>query len=658
MKKKILSIMLAIVLAIGTLGLVACGGSGAPGLDDDKDTTTTIKFWFYGDLTATNAYEAMVEAYNKGQGLKDGVKVTPSVKPEDGYVTTIQTSMSTKSGPDVYFAWDRYYKEWTAAGMTTNLQSYVDAAEADGSLDISSIWTSTVDRFRYNKELNLSSPTEDIWGLPIDTSPTALYYNRNAIEAVGVKVISVPADKLAAWNAGGVEDAYGNTKEELGITVNVPAKGYFRNDGNVYVGGEGAKAWVKPTASTLLVFNDQIAMSWDEIEDIGHLLTKNGGINNAATTQYGYFTEWWFNFGWSVGGDCVEDMSGNGSWTYSHGDYSANYIVNEGHTFTGAITGKVYQAGETLDFLDKLDVQVGDELASDDLGGYYKGGHYNAAGEYDMAGASLIGGEWNGQITSDQNIRASVKNAATGSDPALTQLPSIREAFTRFTRLAGIKGRDLNICPYPSSFGGGSSSIQYFTDGKLGFIVERGFNVALVDEFVANQFTWAMAPLPVYKTYTEPTNPFCDTVAKQGRIAGHSESTALVIRAKSEKKDASFKFIKWMVGPEAQEIKAKHGFIPNQITEADHFYKALDPSGKRNLNAFIDACEYETPGDWWYMVNKDWIDVWGSPLNSQVRYGTMDLDDFFDTYIKNANAEVEVFGNYTNGLGAVKDYFS
>lgn len=652
MKKKILSILLAIVLGIGTFGLVACGGpSGTPGPTPGPDHTT-IKFWYYGDLTATNAYEAMVDAYNKGQGVKDGVSVTPSVKPEDGYVTTIQTSMSTKSGPDVFFAWDRYYKEWTSAGMTTNLQPYVDAAEADGTLDLDSIWTSTVDRFRYNKELNLSSPEEDAWGLPIDTSPTALFYNRNAIEAVGVKVISVKAEDLDEWNAGGVEDAYGNTKEELGITVNVPAKGYFRNDNNVYVGGEGAADWVKPAASTLKVFNDQIAMNWDEIEDLGHLMTKKGGINSAAITDYGYYTEWWFNFGWSVGGDCVEDMSGNGSWTYSHGDYSANYIVNEGKTFTGAVTGKVYQAGETLEFLDKLDVAVGDEIASDDKGGYYKGGHYGVDGEYDFDGATLIGGEWNRNITSDQPIRKAVKDAA--KDGTLTQLPSIREAFTRFARLAGMEGRDLNICPYPSSFGSGSSSIQYFTDGKLGFIVERGFNIALVDEFVADAFTWAVAPLPVYKKYTEPTDPMCDTVEKQGRIAGHSESTALVIRNKSNKKEASFKFIKWMVGPEAQAIKASYGFIPNQANQAQGFYTKLDPTGKRNLDAFINAAEYETPGDWWYMINKDWIDVWASPLNNQVRYGKMDLDEYFETYIKNGNAEVEAYGNYTDGLGTVK----
>lgn len=82
---------------------------------------------------------------------------------------------------------------------------------------------------------------------------------------------------------------------------------------------------------------------------------------------------------------------------------------------------------------------------------------------------------------------------------------------------------------------------------------------------------------------------------KEGKIAGHSESTALVIRERSTKKDASWKFIRWMIGEEAQAIKASYGFIPNQVDQVDGFYEALDPNGVRNLEAFVEAAAYEIP---------------------------------------------------------------
>lgn len=639
-----MSILLAFVLVFTAFAMVACKGG-------EETTDSKIRFWYYGDATANKAYEAMVKAYNNGQGKIDGVEVASSPKPESGYISLIEQSAQVKTGPDVFFAWDRLYKKWTFADMTTDLTDYVAAAEADGSLDIDAIWTDTVNRFRYNKELNMSGENEDIYGLPVDTSPTALYYNKTAMGKVGVKVISVAAEDMEKWNNNEIADKYGNKKSDLGITVTVPKKGFFRSDNKQYLAGG---TWIMPAEGTVMVFNDQIAMNWDEIEDLGALLTKDTSSKNTNTTsptEFGYYTEWWFNYGWSVGGDCVEDMSGNGSWTYTHGDATANYIVNEGKTYTGAITGKEYKAGETIEFLDKLDVAVGDKIFYDNKGGYVKGGEYNANGEY--VGGTKIG-SWNGtDEREDSAIRQEVKDKV--ADGTLSELPSIREAFSRFTRLAGQSGTDLNICPYPSSFST-TSSIQYFTSGNVAMIVERGFNIPVVEEYVGDSFEWAVAPLPRYKEYANPTDCADDTVKVQGKIAGHSESTALVIRKMSDKKDASWKFIKWMVGPEAQAIKASYGFIPNQEEKGTEFLTALDPEGKKNAQNFLNAAAYETPGDWWYMVDRDWIDVWASPLNSRVRNGKLTLAEYFSEYVPAGNTEVFAYGNYGNDLGAVKNY--
>lgn len=109
-----------------------------------------------------------------------------------------------------------------------------------------------------------------------------------------------------------------------------------------------------------------------------------------------------------------------------------------------------------------------------------------------------------------------------------------------------------------------------------------------------------------------------------------------------------------MIGEEAQAIKASYGFIPNQVDQVDGFYEALDPNGVRNLEAFVEAAAYETPGDWWYMVDRDWIDVWASPLNSSVRNGNLTLEEYFNTYISSGNSTVRSYGNWDNGLNLVK----
>ncbi|MBQ8685556.1 MAG: extracellular solute-binding protein [Clostridia bacterium] len=623
-KRRILS------LALATL-LVAPSMAGCAGGSTDSES---LRFWGYGDATVKDAFNAMVDAYNNGQGKLDGVNVRYTHKPEQGYVDLIEQSSTSKSGADVFMTWDRFFKKWANQGMLTNLQAYADASEADGSLDVDSIWDSTVSRFRYNPELNISDDNEDLYGLPVDTSPTALFYNRDAMNQVGVIVISVAAEQMDEWNAGTIADKYGKKKSDIPAlaNVNVPAKGYFRNDNNLYREGT---TWQKPADGTVLVFNDQIPMNWDESEDLAHLMTKK--YNTATTTDYGYYTEWWFNYGWSVGGDCIVDMSGNGSWAYSHADSSANYIVSEGKTYTGAITGKTYVAGETLEFLDKMDCAVGDIIESDDVGGYKK----NSTTLRKVDDEATVG------------IRSSVLEATTSG--TLTELPSVREAFIRFCSLSGVEGKALNICA-PTSALTTTSSINYFTGGKVGMIVERALNIPVVNEYVGDKFEWASAPLPEYKEYKDPTDPQCDETVKRGKIAGHSESTALTIRERSEKKDLAWKFIRWMVSAEAQAIKASYGFIPNQKTAVDAFYQKLDKDNVRNLENFVSAIEFETPGDWWYMVNKDWIDAWANPLNQQVRKGELDVSDFLDMYTVYGNEEVQRYGNYEGELGKVKDY--
>ena len=66
----------------------------------------------------------------------------------------------------------------------------------------------------------------------------------------------------------------------------------------------------------------------------------------------------------------------------------------------------------------------------------------------------------------------------------------------------------------------------------------------------------------------------------------------------------------------------------------------------QNLEIFIDGAEYQTPGDWWYLKDGDWIDsegCWANYLNQTVRnykatlagfYSTNDYSGTFDRLLK------------------------
>ena len=144
------------------------------------------------------------------------------------------------------------------------------------------IWEQGIQRYRYDVENATVTDTAALWALPKDIGPTVIYYNKNYIEALGVTIISVPADQLEAFNAGGsYVDGNGKTKAEYGINGTVKEKGYFQLDGKRY-------------------FNNRVAMSWDETTDLARAMMEEG------LCDYGFFTEWWFSYGWSVGGGCVE----------------------------------------------------------------------------------------------------------------------------------------------------------------------------------------------------------------------------------------------------------------------------------------------------------------------------------------------------------------
>lgn len=586
-----IGIFVGLILCM-TTPLAACGGGGGTG---------RIDFQFTGEPALQKAFYAAIDDYNATQGKTDGIRVRAMPTPSSGNSGKLSSGMGSSSGADVAVSYDRYYKTYAT--------KFSDLTGKVSSEIINDLYPEQEIRYHYNKENGTSNASDPLYALPIYNDPTVLYYNKTELTRLGVKCISVEESELDAFN-NGAKDHNGKTKAEYGIPsdFNVPKKGFYRE--YPYVPSEGVydgSEWSRYDKNELMIFNEKISCNWDEIEDIGLICTKSA--NSAANTQYGYYTEWWFNYGWSVGGDCLEDLSdGEGNWCFSLADKTPNYIVAEGKSYVGQYTGTTYVAGETLEIKDILNVSKTNEMS------------YSTQNSTDFY--YTIDGQ-------KAEVRSEIGDKVT--DGTLQELPSIQQAFQRFCFLAGVGG--LNVCPYPSVFNNTKSPI-YFSDGKLAFLVEDYSNAASF----TNQckFEWGIARMPQYKRYTDPYEASCDTVAVKGKISSHSEGYCIGINSASKMQDESLKFIEWLLS-DGQKHFADAGFASVRRSDRDYAEQKITDLGFTNASAIMDSMAGCKAGDWWYLFDNGWINNWAAPLNDQVRYGTLTFNQYIYSYIEVTN---------------------
>lgn len=752
--KKLISLMLAMVLCL-TPVLVSCGETNTPtptppGPDTDDPgsgggSRTGIFMQGYGDEEQHKEFNSMVEGFNNSEYARQyGLFLTLDWLGQTTYEQGIESgsTVSPDNRVDIMFVNDRKFKLWATNGYMDDLSAYTSTSEYREE-KLGNMWSSIYPRFRYNSNGNTSYEDDTLWGVPVDTSPTAIYYNRQAMENCGVIVISVDddvvtqdnfaqfqgeyegltndmigehlmdlwnenkiADKFGQWhdtcgNRGGV-DSNGNPdgggyEADVLVTreITVPAKGYYRADSyNNYVKADGY-AWVNPNAggvtSVVKVFNASIAMNWDEIEDLAQLLTltKNRNNHNRRTTRgdvattYGYYTEWWFNYGWSVGGDCLQDLTGEGTWTYGLTDWSTNYKVTAaGDGYVGKNTGTVYHEGDTIEFIDKLDVvaygpeydETGAMVVDDEGNIVFNDGDLllpNQQGGFEVynettQGTTPLGSNPDQLYTYDSAIRDEIKDNATDdmadTEAMFLELPSTKDAVNRYLQCI-----QLGVMPLPSSFGGNSSTIAEFGNGNIAMVVELGYQIGLVRALTGSyEIEWGVAPLPQYKEYVSPSTD--DTTVKvQGVEGGHSEATALSIAKASKNKQNAWYVIDWLTSdymtvngeqePAGQYYKAVAGYIPNQPTIANSSTFIKEDEKTLNLDIFFDVLEFEEAGDWWYLPDNAWINIWASPLNEQVRNNQMTPEQWFNNYCLQCTQELIDY-SYFFGSDAFQNIFS
>ena len=109
---KLTAIVLGTLLA-GSMafGLVGCGGGPQEG-------QTTIRFWYTASISENRIMQNMIDDYNKGQGIEDGVYVDGDNR------QNIERTALYVDTPDVLTVTDENFKSWAIEGLFTDLSYY------------------------------------------------------------------------------------------------------------------------------------------------------------------------------------------------------------------------------------------------------------------------------------------------------------------------------------------------------------------------------------------------------------------------------------------------------------------------------------------------------------------------------------------------------
>ena len=554
-KKALIVSVAAVLAASSVVGLAACGE------DDDGDgkggggKLTTINFWGGGDDVEVGVFGNLVKKFNETIGAEKNIKVNYSSGHDD--YDTIEVQLSGSTPPDVVYVPDRQFKKWASSGYLTPL-THPTTGEAlyDGIDEFTApgaIWDWGINRYRMDITTSNSTSTDTLWALPKDIGPSVLYYNADYMRELDINVISVDIGSQE-FNSKGY-----------------PEKGYFEMNGEWY-------------------FNNRVPMSWDEVTSLGIRLQSEvneyTANNHSFNCEYGYFTEWWFNYGFGVGGNCVEyfgdgtDSDGTpwGYYKFTLNDETPNYIVKDNHSDI-TVNGNTYKAGELISYTDK---------------------------EYLSAS----------QKTNDCN-----------------KLPSMYDAFLEFVSLTSLTGTNVGenskgemVTGKQVSMGqssiGSDSARNRFAAGQIGMYVGLRSDVTYLRNkikdkqlWMKDDDSWNVAPLPMYKEYDANGK-----VTVHGIQAGHSGSMGLAITYGSKKKNAAWELVKYIAGEEGQRAQTEAGFvIPNQISMANSETFLQSNQAPKNAQVFVEAASYEQPADWWYLTDWHWIDDWADALNNHVR---------------------------------------
>ena len=295
---KLTAISLGTLLASSmAFGLVGCGGGPQEG-------QTTIRFWYTASISENRIMQNMIDDYNKGQGIEDGVYVDGDNR------QNIERTALYVDTPDVLTVTDENFKSWAIEGLFTDLSDYY--ANDPGDYTEEGIPEAYTQTFRIDKEvgengIRMAGEGADLQGVPFGADPMAYYYSLPAFEDQGINIISVAEEDLNG----------------TGTYTKVQPHGYAEYKESPF---EGAVSSTNLAGDTVYkVFNNRIPMNWEEFRYLSKMFTRSSAYNPDSPTTYGSGTHWWFAYAWSVGGDCIGWNGEN--YDFSVADEGANYLV-------------------------------------------------------------------------------------------------------------------------------------------------------------------------------------------------------------------------------------------------------------------------------------------------------------------------------------------
>ncbi|NMA67523.1 MAG: extracellular solute-binding protein, partial [Clostridiaceae bacterium] len=531
MKQKIKRLLVIATAFIMLLSLFGCNNNGSS--NNRKQGRIKVTFWAEVDDANQTLILDIVHKFNE-----ENPNINVTLVPQStGYSSNLAATLRGSNPPDIVMIEDKFFKRYVNEGYLTKLDDYIKSTN-DQNFSLDEIWPSIVNRFSYNPETGYSGTGSDYYAIPNGNNPTLLYYNITLFKQQNINIISIAEDELNDYNS---KNGTSYLPHGFYVYSKAPAEGLVaRSDGKYYV------------------FNNRIPTNWSELVELSKIFTKS--YNPTSSSTYGFLNEWWFSFGWSVGGDCLEWDDEKGQYIFNLGDVTPNYLVTGSEPLT--INNNKYNPGSLLSYEDKI----------------YVAKHL-----------------------SDSKIKEYLNTQK------LYKLPSIKEAFTEFCRLSQTTNRVVTAgkygyggSPSPTTLGNNSKA-TYFTTGEVAIVCESLGSVRTIGENMkALGKEWDVAPLYQYREYnSDGTLKYVNGIPVVGKMAAHNYSTGFAIPSNAKHKDAAWKFITYIAGAEGQKVLMKTNTrVPNQISLAnsDDYIKYTGDYSFSNKKAILDMAKIATVG--------------------------------------------------------------
>ena len=603
--KKIKKAVVLFLTVVMTLGVAGCGGKN--GSVNAGDRTIIYYAPSYIKSHMRDFYIELVDTYNEGQGVEDGVYV--EMVDTASTMSGLESSLRSNYMYDVIQINDDEFKALVMQGKDffITLDEYL-TDEVKKDMQWSDIPESLVNRFRMNTSVDENNIYQtgkgtELLAIPNGDSPQVLFYNKGILEQCGINIISVPENEMETYNSQN--------------NATLKPHGYAEYKQAPFA---GAKSSENETGNVVYkVFNECIAMNWEELRCVARAMQKQYGY------EYGFMSEWWFNMGWSVGGDCIGWNESTKKYEFTLMDKQANYLALADIT----VNGNNYSKGDVLLYEDKLFLNNNtSEKASLNGKIYALPSQYDAILEFTRLG-----------VPANKEVETGVYGY--GVAPATTQK---RQA--RF-----LTGKD---CPFYIEHFSEAVSYKGVLGDDLGMTLPSQYREYVGGSTYANGGTEYLKVIgETYdgKVYTGDLHYEGD-VAIVGRATTSSEAAGMFIPRNTINKnyDEAFKFVSWVAGPEGQAILSKsNASVPNQTTYGLTDYANSKDRIVPNMWAGAYLTQKSDIGDYTYFTTITWITEWSQTFNSTVREGRMTLSNFIKEKNNVANTTLKGMNIHMNG---------